>query len=147
MKELNKYILAESKPLSTVVDKIRNIGDSQIAARDANRANRLFVANEYLNKYFEKSGEDIQDYFNDIKKINNKKIIPHIIDEIGDLKDLDIYCNTGIEWLLCLGQELSRELYSDLFKLIDTMYGSGDGLTTFNLPKCHPNKMYMIKCL
>tara|TARA_R110000851_G_scaffold313915_1_gene475730 strand:- start:90 stop:491 length:402 start_codon:yes stop_codon:yes gene_type:complete len=112
MKELNKYILVAMNPKSTVKDKFKNSGDS----KEADRANRLFVANEYLNKYFEKSEEDIQDYFNDIKKINNKKIIPPIIDEIGDLKDLDIYCNTGIEWYICSGQEFPRELYSKLFE-------------------------------
>lgn len=37
-------------------------------------------------------------------------------------------------WLLCLGQELSREEYADLFSVIGTAYGVGDGTTTFNIP-------------
>ncbi|MBE6152699.1 MAG: hypothetical protein E7166_00530 [Firmicutes bacterium] len=32
------------------------------------------------------------------------------------------------------GQELSRTEYAELFKVIGTNYGSGDGSTTFNLP-------------
>lgn len=32
------------------------------------------------------------------------------------------------------GKEVSRKAYSKLYKIIGTMYGSGDGRTTFNLP-------------
>lgn len=37
-------------------------------------------------------------------------------------------------YLVCDGSEVSRTTYSDLFALIGTMYGNGDGSTTFNLP-------------
>ena len=37
-------------------------------------------------------------------------------------------------WLLCDGSEVFREDYSQLFALISTTYGEGDGATTFNLP-------------
>ena len=37
-------------------------------------------------------------------------------------------------WLFCQGQQVSRALYSELFAVIGTTYGSGDGSTTFNLP-------------
>ena len=37
-------------------------------------------------------------------------------------------------WLLCYGQAVSRETYDQLFAAIGTIYGSGDGATTFNLP-------------
>jgi len=37
-------------------------------------------------------------------------------------------------WLLCNGQAVSRTDYSDLFAIIGTTYGVGDGSTTFNLP-------------
>ena len=37
-------------------------------------------------------------------------------------------------WLLCYGQAVSRSTYSDLFAIISTTYGVGDGSTTFNLP-------------
>lgn len=39
------------------------------------------------------------------------------------------------KYLLCNGQEISREEYSDLFSVIGDTYGIGDGSTTFNLPK------------
>ena len=37
-------------------------------------------------------------------------------------------------WLFCQGQAISRLLYSELFAVIGTLYGEGDGATTFNLP-------------
>jgi microcystin-dependent protein len=35
---------------------------------------------------------------------------------------------------LCYGQNISRTTYADLFAVISTTYGSGDGSTTFALP-------------
>lgn len=37
-------------------------------------------------------------------------------------------------FLLCDGSVISRETYSDLFDVIGTTYGAGDGSTTFKLP-------------
>jgi microcystin-dependent protein len=37
-------------------------------------------------------------------------------------------------WLLCDGSAVSRTTYARLFAVIGTIYGSGDGSTTFNLP-------------
>lgn len=37
-------------------------------------------------------------------------------------------------FLFCEGQAVSRTMYPDLFALIGTTYGAGDGSTTFNLP-------------
>lgn len=37
-------------------------------------------------------------------------------------------------YLLCDGSAVSRTTYSDLFNVIGTTYGTGDGSTTFNLP-------------
>lgn len=38
------------------------------------------------------------------------------------------------KWLLCYGQAVSRATYADLFAVIGTTWGAGDGTTTFNLP-------------
>lgn len=37
-------------------------------------------------------------------------------------------------WLMCNGQAVSRTTYADLFALLGTTYGAGDGSTTFNVP-------------
>lgn len=38
------------------------------------------------------------------------------------------------DYLLCDGTAVSRTTYSDLFAIISTSFGVGDGSTTFNLP-------------
>lgn len=37
-------------------------------------------------------------------------------------------------WLVCDGAAVNREYYTELFAVINTKYGSGDGSRTFNLP-------------
>jgi len=39
-------------------------------------------------------------------------------------------------WLLCYGQAVSRTTYANLFSVIGTTFGVGDGSTTFHLPDC-----------
>lgn len=51
----------------------------------------------------------------------------------GDLKPV-AYANTPAGWLECNGQAVSRSTYADLFTSIGTMYGAGNGSTTFNVP-------------
>jgi len=38
------------------------------------------------------------------------------------------------KWLLCDGIEVDRTIYADLFEVIGTIHGIGNGTTTFNLP-------------
>lgn len=38
------------------------------------------------------------------------------------------------DWLICNGTAISRTLYANLFSVIGTTYGVGDGSTTFNIP-------------
>lgn len=42
--------------------------------------------------------------------------------------------SAGSGWLMCNGAAVSRTTYDDLFALVTTTYGVGDGSTTFNLP-------------
>lgn len=37
-------------------------------------------------------------------------------------------------WAFCYGQAVSRVTYAGLFAVVATLYGAGDGATTFNLP-------------
>lgn len=37
-------------------------------------------------------------------------------------------------WLICDGSAVSRTTYANLFSVIGTTYGTGDGSTTFNIP-------------
>ena len=42
--------------------------------------------------------------------------------------------NDPAYWLICDGRAISRTAYSELFSVIGTTYGTGDGSTTFNIP-------------
>lgn len=49
---------------------------------------------------------------------------------------VELFAGTSIPdgYLLCNGAAVSRTVYADLFEVIGTVYGAGDGSTTFNLP-------------
>lgn len=47
------------------------------------------------------------------------------------------HSNVPTGWLLCGGAAVSRTTYADLFAVIATNFGAGDGSTTFNLPNYH----------
>lgn len=62
------------------------------------------------------------------KKINSALPLGSIIPFAGTKAKLpDTY-------LFCDGSGVSRTEYADLFNIVGTMYGEGDGSTTFNLP-------------
>ena len=42
--------------------------------------------------------------------------------------------NIPTGWLICNGQAVNRDEYSMLYNIIGTIYGEGDGSTTFNVP-------------
>lgn len=48
---------------------------------------------------------------------------------------------TPLNWLPCNGQAVSRTDYADLFAIIGTQYGEGDGSTTFNVPDLNDYKV------
>lgn len=76
------------------------------------------------------------------------------LSELSVVNQLEtVYLNTGVNnlmpigtvlpfagstaptgWLLCNGQAVDRTVAADLFAVIGTTYGSGNGTTTFNLP-------------
>ena len=54
---------------------------------------------------------------------------------VGDYKEsASSTPQTG--WQICYGQAISRTTYAALFAAIGTLYGAGDGSTTFNVPDC-----------
>lgn len=52
---------------------------------------------------------------------------------IGDIKTSIRDANHG-NWFLCDGQAIDRQIYANLYAIIGTNFGAGDGVTTFNLP-------------
>ena len=53
--------------------------------------------------------------------------------DVGDIKTSVRSANHG-NWFLCNGQAIDRQVYSELYDIIGTNFGAGDGVTTFNLP-------------
>lgn len=45
--------------------------------------------------------------------------------------------------VVCNGQAISRTTYSNLFSVIGTTWGSGDGSTTFNVPNFYSTRRFM----
>ena len=55
--------------------------------------------------------------------------------QIGDLKAfVGTSTNAGQNWEICDGAAISRTGYPELFAMIGTSFGAGDGSTTFNKP-------------
>lgn len=83
-----------------------------------------------------------QDHAKDIRKIfGSVKIYKSATDdwvtihspEIGDIKH-SYRSDNHAGWLKCDGSAVSRATYADLFAVIGTVFGVGNGTTTFNLP-------------
>ena len=53
---------------------------------------------------------------------------------IGSMIPFGSQENIPSNWKICDGSAISRETYAELFNVIGTSYGAGDGSTTFNLP-------------
>lgn len=53
---------------------------------------------------------------------------------IGSMLPFCSTTNIPSNWKICDGSEVSRTAYAELFNIIGTAYGEGDGVTTFNLP-------------
>jgi len=47
-------------------------------------------------------------------------------------------------WLLCQGQQISRDTYAALFAITSTTYGAGDGSTTFDIPDLRGRTISMV---
>lgn len=81
---------------------------------------------------------DRTEYLQEGTKIN-ALLMQAIVDEINQNTPVGVvhpYAGAKAPngYLLCQGQEVSRTIYADLFKVIGTTYGVGDGNTTFHLP-------------
>ena len=101
-----------------------NLGGCRIS----NLANAA-AANDAVNKsQLEQSLANLETSLNALIKesVNNRVYI-------GDIKASTKTANHG-NWILCNGQAVSRSTYSDLFEIIGTSFGEGNGVTTFNVP-------------
>ena len=61
------------------------------------------------------------------------KEFTNLLINVGDIKASVISQNHN-NWILCNGQELLRNEYTELFEIIGEKFGIGNGVTTFNVP-------------
>jgi len=129
-----------------VDEKISNIPSGDGADTDdcLKKDNNL---SDLSNKNTARSNLDVYSKSETFCKTENLK---DIIDQdaachnIGTLRDWEIhrlgdYKISAVPydhdtWYICNGRELARDEYKDLFDLIGTSFGKGNGKTTFNLP-------------
>lgn len=68
------------------------------------------------------------------------ELSPDILDQIANavipVSAIQAFATRKLpeKWVECDGRELSRKDFSDLFDIIGTVWGAGDGTTTFNVP-------------
>lgn len=85
------------------------------------------MESDMLKQVFDQAGQNIKTKYN------------NLIDDIKTLIPTGLITPFGGDtvpsgWLLCDGSAVSRTTYAQLFELIGTTYGAGDGETTFNVP-------------
>jgi len=69
--------------------------------------------------------------------VTSAKLAPSAISSLMPTGTVMPFAGTAIpnsDWLFCDNTPISRTEYADLFEVIGTTYGSGDGSTTFNKP-------------
>lgn len=87
--------------------------------------------NKVKSTYVPKDDEDLVN-----KKYLDKAIYQSIL--LGEIKAM-AYPNVanlpaGVEVVPCDGRAISRSTYADLYALIGTSFGNGNGVSTFNIP-------------
>ena len=87
------------------------------------------------NFVIKKLGIEIADVKQYNKEYTDDKI-EYVINISSPIGTIQAYAGNSLPdgWLLCDGSAVSRTTYSNLFSVINTVYGSGNGSTTFNLP-------------
>ncbi len=67
----------------------------------------------------------------------SKEAAEGIADYLSPIGSIQIWAGASLpsdRWLVANGQAVSRTTYATLFQRIGTVYGAGDGSSTFNLP-------------
>ena len=67
---------------------------------------------------------------------NNMNEIKNAVNTNTPVGSISLFAGTTAPtgWLICDGSAVSRTTYANLFSVIGTTYGTGDGSTTFNIP-------------
>jgi len=124
-----------------VVDSLGNVGvqttmptvsldvntTDAIGMPNGTTAQRPVVANTGDMRF--NSTLNLMEYYNGTKWVSISIIPAGSMQPFGGVAGV-----TPTGWLTCDGSAVNRTAYADLYAVIGTNYGEGDGVTTFNLP-------------
>lgn len=101
-------------------DVVRNVTESIAAGEFGADASIIVIYNEANDQF---------------QWVNQLVLAPPAPTPVGEVTD---FAGSAVPslWILCFGQAISRTTFSELFLAIGTIYGTGNGSTTFNLPDC-----------
>jgi microcystin-dependent protein len=88
----------------------------------------------YTNKVALNVNADVPD-INKVKA-DDMNEIKEVVNKNTPVGAIEIFAGSTAPsgWLICDGSAVSRTTYANLFSVIGTTYGNGDGSTTFNVP-------------
>ncbi|MEJ1402587.1 MAG: phage tail protein [Candidatus Sedimenticola sp. (ex Thyasira tokunagai)] len=101
------------------------------------------VTDDWLNSIQEELANVIEEDGGVLDKGDNTQLLTKIQALIAAGQQSGIPCGGVIAWtsstppddyVECNGSAINRTTYADLFAIIGTLFGAGDGATTFNLP-------------
>ena len=126
---VDKMLLALKQELNTKTER----DDAEVLSQAKAHAEGLFanIPDPNLDEYYKKSETDakIDEKISTIEFPDSGEVLP-----IGTMLPYASTINIPTNWKICDGSEVSRTDYAELFNVIGTAYGAGDGETTFNLP-------------
>lgn len=126
---IDEMLLALKQELNTKTEQ----DDAEVLSQAKAHAEGLFnnIPAPNLDDYYKKSEADakIDEKINAIEFPDGGEVLP-----IGTMLPYASTNNIPTNWRICDGSEVSRTDYAELFNIIGTAYGAGDGETTFNLP-------------
>lgn len=122
----NYYTKADVYNKSEVDDMIDDIEDDIASIQPTDLSN-------YYNKTETYSKTEVNTLIANIPSGSSSGAASTSSNVVGDYK-MSAQTADHDNWFICNGREISRTDYSDLFAVIGTSFGEGDGETTFNLP-------------
>lgn len=118
----------------TITNNTINVGNTMITQEgDIMLGNTIITGNSICVEDLKVSGNAT---ISNLNVTNNVTLPPGALPSGIPTGSLMPYAGSSAptDWLLCDGSAVSRTTYVDLFTVIGTVYGSGDGFSTFNIP-------------
>ena len=158
---LNVYSKSETYTKSEIDAMIANVPTGNSGASTVDLSNYYTKADVYTKSEVDDMIDDVVDdlsnYYNKTETYSKTEVntlianipsggsgggvITASSNVVGDYK-MSAQTADHDNWFICNGREISRTDYSDLFSIIGTSFGAGDGSTTFNLPDFRDKTMW-----